>query len=232
MMKNIFQNQTFQRIFSLLFAICLFFFILTFSIGFPIYCRPFYYLQIDLYELPERSGFTKEEIITAYNEMLDYLTLPGKEFSVGIMKFSESGADHFVDCKVLFDLNAGVLIGSGVCLVLLTLIRIFGKMGKFTLGKRSAAFYGAVSAIVVPIVLGLAVAIDFDSAFTIFHKLFFPGKDNWVFDARTDEIIRVLPQDFFMNCAIFIGIGILTWSVTIIILEFIKKKGDGIENGK
>ena len=50
---------------------------------------------------------------------------------------------------------------------------------------------------------GLA-ALDFDRAFVVFHSLFFPGKTNWLFDPRTDEIINILPQEFFMNCALLI----------------------------
>lgn len=47
---------------------------------------------------------------------------------------------------------------------------------------------------------GLA-ALDFDRAFVVFHALFFPGKDNWLFDPETDQIITILPQVFFRNSA-------------------------------
>jgi integral membrane protein (TIGR01906 family) len=65
---------------------------------------------------------------------------------------------------------------------------------------------------------GLA-ALDFNRAFVIFHHIFFPGKDNWMFDPRTDEIILVLPQEFFRNCAILIGAGLLVMSVMLMILS-------------
>ena len=45
---------------------------------------------------------------------------------------------------------------------------------------------------------------NFERAFVVFHQLFFPGKDNWVFDYRTDQIILILPMEFFRNCAILI----------------------------
>ena len=50
---------------SILFSIALFFFILTFSIGLPIYVRPFYYAHIEPMNLEAKSGFTREEIIEA-----------------------------------------------------------------------------------------------------------------------------------------------------------------------
>ena len=58
--------------------------------------------------------------------------------------------------------------------------------------------------------IGGLVAINFDVAFEIFHKIFFPGKDNWLFSWYKDAIIRILPQDFFMNCAILIFVSIVT----------------------
>ena len=54
------------------------------------------------------------------------------------------------------------------------------------------------------LLVGGLAALDFDRAFVVFHSLFFPGKTNWLFDPRTDEIINILPEVFFRNCAILI----------------------------
>lgn len=205
---------------SLLFALALFCFILTFSIGLPIYCRPFYYLQIDGLELEARSGFSKAEIKAAYDQVLDYLTLPGREFGTGVMAHSQEGAAHFADCKVLFDLNAAVLLASVGCLLVLLLLRRAGKTAPYRLGRRSAGFYAGLAAVVLPVVIGGLAALDFDRAFVIFHSIFFPGKDNWIFDWRTDEIILVLPQEFFMYCAILIGAGVLLFSAVLLLREY------------
>ena len=62
----------------------------------------------------------------------------------------------------------------------------------------------------------LAAALDFDRAFVVFHSVFFPGKDNWIFDWRTDPIILLLPQDFFRNCAILILALLLAWCAALI----------------
>ena len=213
-----------KRLLSVLCGAAVFFAILTASIGLPIYIRPFYYAHIDALELPEKSGFTKEQIVEAYDQVLDYLTLPGKEFGTGELAYSEDGKAHFEDCKVLFDLNAAVLLASGAVLIVLFLLR--RKFGPYRLGRRSAAFYGALAAIILPIVLGTLAALDFDRAFVVFHSIFFPGKTNWLFDWRTDQIIRVLPQDFFMHCAMLIGSGVLGMSTAILIWDtvWIKKE--------
>ena len=210
-----------KRLLSVLCMASVFLFLLTASIGLPIYIRPFYYAHIDAYELEERSGFTEAQIRQAYDEVLDYLTLPGKQFGTGVMACSHEAEHHFADCRVLFDLNAVVLVGSGAVLVLLLLMR--KKWGPYRLGKRSAAFWAAVLALAAPMIIGALAAIDFDRAFVIFHSIFFPGKTNWIFDWHADQIIRVLPREFFRNCAILIGGGLVTMAGGILAWENRKK---------
>ena len=210
-----------KRLLSVLCMASVFLFLLTASIGLPIYIRPFYYAHIDAYELEERSGFTEAQIRQAYDEVLDYLTLPGKQFGTGVMACSHEAEHHFADCRVLFDLNAVVLVGSGAVLVLLLLMR--RKWGPYRLGKRSAAFWAAVLALAAPMIIGALAAIDFDRAFVIFHGIFFPGKTNWIFDWHADQIIRVLPREFFRNCAILIGGGLVTMAGGILAWENRKK---------
>ena len=213
-----------SRTLSAIFALTLFLLILTVSIGLPIYIRPFYYAHIDAMGIPEYSGYDRETIRDAYDAVLDYLTLPGRTFSTGALPHSEEGAAHFADCKVLFDLNRNVLLGSATVLVVLRLLRKNGKTGPYRLGKHSAARWAAVLALIAPLVIGGLAAVNFDKAFVIFHKIFFPGKSNWLFDWRTDPIILVLPQDFFMHCAMLIGAGLLIFSLGILIFDVFREK--------
>ena len=210
-----------NRLASLIFVIALFLFILTSSIGLPIYVRGFYYAHISGFQLPKQSGYTYEEIKQAYDEVLDYLTIPGKKFSTGVMPFSEEGAAHFADCKVLFDLNATVLILSSIALLVLFFLR--RKVGPYRLFRKPAAVWSAVGVIVIPVVVGALAAMDFDRAFVVFHHIFFPGNENWMFNPYTDAIIRVLPQDFFMHCAILIGVGVVLQALIILVCYFATK---------
>ena len=211
-------NELKNKLISVLFMISVLILILSFSIGLPIYCRPFYYAHIDALDLPQQSGYTKEQIITAYDEVLDYLTLPNKEFSAGCMKYSQSGADHFADCKALFDLNISCFIVSAAVLILLLVLKRKLKIDTFRLGRFHALQVSATLTILVPMVVGGLATINFHKAFVLFHSVFFPGKTNWLFDPYTDEIINVMPVEFFMNCAILIGISIFVLSVTLFVV--------------
>ena len=210
-----------KRVLSVLCAVSVFFLLLTVSIGLPIYIRPFYYAHIGAYELEQVSGYSEAQIRQAYDEVLDYLTLPGKPFGTGEMPCSHEAEHHFADCRVLFELNAFILVGSGLILAVLFALR--KKWGPYRLGKHSAVWWAAVLSVTAPIMIGALAALDFDRAFVVFHSIFFPGKTNWLFDWHADQIIRVLPQAFFRNCAILIGGGLVTMAGGILIWEKRKK---------
>ena len=214
-----------SRILSAVFALALILFILTVSIGLPIYIRPFYYAHIGPMGLEAYTGLTAEQLREAYDGILDYLTLPNRPFSCGILPFSSEGEAHFADCRVLFDLNRNVLLMSGGILAVLLLLQ--RKFGPYRLGKRHAAWWAGLLALIAPLVIGSLAALDFDRAFVIFHQIFFPGKSNWLFDWRTDPIILALPQEFFRNCAILIGAGLVIFSLSLLIFTGSRDKKAG-----
>jgi integral membrane protein (TIGR01906 family) len=180
--------------------------ILAGAIALPILCRFFFYLHIEPYGLTEAMGLTAAEIKTAYNEMMDYCMGLSGSFSAGVLPFSAEGAAHFADVRKLFILDLAVLAGAVLALIPLL---VFGRKKALRLGGHTPGFWASVGLGVSFLVVGGLAALDFDRAFVIFHQLFFPGKDNWIFDYRTDPIITMLPEEFFRNCAILILAGIL-----------------------
>ena len=213
-----------NKLLSVVFAIALAILILTFSIGLPIYFRPFYYIQIDTLDMVENTGYSYEVIKTAYDEVLDYLTMPWCEFGTGELKHSESGASHFADCLVLFNLNAYALIISLAIVITLFVLHKRGVITLLTPHGYHLGFWSGSILLGTFTVIALLAASDFNAAFVIFHSLFFPGKTNWYFDPRTDEIIRVMPQEFFMNCAILIVASIIILSLAAIVSAIIIRK--------
>ena len=212
-----------NKLLSLVFVLAVVVLTITFSIGLPIYVRPFYYAHVDALDLPGKWGVERELIIEAYDEVLDYLTIDGREFGTGKLAHSEAGKGHFEDCKVLFDLNRNALIISFAALVLLLL---FSKIGVVRLarpfGMPLSSVAGA-STLVLFASLAALVSQNFSKAFTIFHKIFFPGKVNWVFNPYLDPIILFMPQKFFMDCAILICASILLISLLLIIRGIAKR---------
>ena len=58
--------------------------------------------------------------------------------------------------------------------------------------------------IVVILLLAAAFSIDFTRCFTIFHEIFFTN-DLWMFNPSEDYMIRMLPEGFFFDMVIRIG---------------------------
>lgn len=198
--------------------------LLTAAISAPILCRPFYYAHIGPLELCEETGLTRDEIKTAFNEMMDFC-LGGEEFSTGVLRWSESGKSHFADVRKLFLLDLRALAVSIVLLaIVLIASRATGRRPDRLLG-RGPAFWAGAGLAAVFVLVGTLAATDFDRAFTVFHTLFFPGKDNWLFDPAEDQIINILPQAFFMNCAILILFLLLLGCLVLILWDvFLRRK--------
>lgn len=198
--------------------------IISASIALPIYFRPFYYMQIDSLNIDLYTGYDKQTIKEAYNEMITYCTVPFTEFGTGELEYSEEGAGHFADCKVLFLLDGAVLFISLAAVIALVIMRRKGVFEPVRPFGYDVTFVSAVSILGFFSLIAALASINFERAFTIFHKIMFPGKDNWMFDPYTDEIIRILPIDFFMRCAILIVSSIINSCAVLIVLGIIRKR--------
>ena len=206
---------------TVVFIIAVALLIITCSIGVPIYFRFLYYIQIKTLGMEKATGWDYATIKGAYDDVLNYLTLPGRQFGTGKLKWSEDGAAHFADCKVLFDLNFWVMLVSAAITATLAILHRFNVITVLRPFGHRAYFLAAIIAVVLPVVVGIACAIDFDKAFEVFHTVFFPGKTNWMFDPRTDQIIDVMPEQFFMNCAIIIGVTLVAIASSLVTADII-----------
>lgn len=204
-----------KRILDVLKVPLLMLLLISWAIALPILCRPFYFAHVTPYRLEEESGLTRAEIREAYNEMLDYCIGTRKEFSTGVLPWSEEGKAHFTDCRSLFRLDFAVAGGS---LLLLLLIALLNKRKPEKPACRPLpCFWAGCLAGGLFLLLGGAILADPDAAFVAFHHVFFPGKTNWLFDPAKDAVITILPEDFFIHCGILIAAVILLGSLVMIL---------------
>lgn len=81
--------------------------------------------------------------------------------------------------------------------------------------------YGGISTVTFILLILVALLLNFNSLFTVFHQLFFP-QGNWQF-AADSVLIQTFPQDFFMNVSIFIfGLAFLLGSLFILLSFYLK----------
>ncbi len=195
--------------------------VLTGAVAAPLLCRSFYYAHIGPMGLSEYTGLTEAEIKTAFDQVMDFCLGLRPDFAAGVLPFSESGASHFADVKVLFLLD---LWAAGLSLLALAGLFVFcrgKKLRPCRFRGRGPGFWAACGLGAAFLAVGGLAALDFDRAFVIFHALFFPGKTNWLFDWRADPVILILPEEFFRNCALLILTLILLWCAVLIAADLL-----------
>ena len=67
------------------------------------------------------------------------------------------------------------------------------------------------------------IALNWDQVFVTFHKLFF-SNDYWIFDPRTDPVITILPDEFFLHCAVMILCMVVCGGAVCLAVYLIERK--------
>lgn len=212
-----------NNIYKIILEIAIIFFIITFSLELLILFRPFYYFNIEYMRIPQATNYTYSEIKQGFDELMDFLVYY-KEFKMGIFVCSNEAKAHFYDCRNLFTLNFIVLMISIVCIVT---IYILNKkhLINITYKHLSVGISSIFTFIIVGIISLIWSLIDFISFFVFLHKIFFPGKTNFMF-TYDDTIIYILPTELWINYGILLITILLIFNI-IIIIHFVnvqKKK--------
>lgn len=141
------------------------------------------------------TGKSFDELEDIANDLILYLD--GKETEKKLeMNFNEREVLHMKDVKVLFQ--------SGKLLRTISVILAINLSFYFYIKKEKSwiksVFLGLFSNWIILIVLGAMIYFDFSKYFTIFHHIFFTN-DLWLLNPKTDLLIQMLPEDFFMIIA-------------------------------
>ena len=202
---------------QLLLGVVLMFFVFSSAVTVTLHFRPFYYGAIDRMELPEKTGLSEEEIRGNYDALIDYNGLFSTgELELPTLAMSEGGRIHFAEVKELFVMIQWLMIGT----------LIAGALGILSLWKKRSFLYlklGGLLTLAVPAVLGLLVAVSWNWLFVAFHRLFF-NNDYWIFDERTDPVIKILPNEFFMHCAILILVLVVLGALLMLLLHWFARR--------
>ncbi len=183
---------------NLLVALVGFLFIFSLSVVLVLNLRTIYYFDIRYQQLEQATGLSEETIRENYDTLIDYnlLTKRVKKLEFPDFPMSEHGRIHFAEVKRIFLMIQWLCIVSGVILV----ISLFKKLRRRDYGSLKLM---SILTFLVPVVLGVSAALNWNDFFIKFHELFF--KNNyWIFDPVTDPVIRILPDAFFFHCAVMI----------------------------
>lgn len=136
--------------------------------------------------------------------------------------FNNREVKHMEDVFSLFQWMRKI-VTYGLLLSIFTLLFLSRKDGmKETFRKLGRAFWWVDGFILI--LIGL-ISIDFHRAFFLFHELFF-NNDLWLMDPKKDLMIQMLPENFFADMGLNIGLGTLGLLLLFSALGLLPNKED------
>lgn len=131
--------------------------------------------------------------------------------------FNEREKAHMVDVQNLF--LGGLWLRRGtILLIVLTIIFLVKTKADWKKLLPQSFLIGTASFIGITAGAGALFLSDFNQYFTLFHEIFFDN-DLWLLDPNTDLLIRMLPEGFFLDMVVRIGIIFLVLMSILLIIS-------------
>ena len=202
------------------------------------YWMPGYFeKEYEKYGVTEEVKMTMEDLLNVTDEMMAYLRGAREDLHVMTVVdgqerefFNEREIAHMEDVRGLF-LGGLWLRRLGIVILIGVLYWLWKEKVPFrkVLPKAFLTGIGVTAALLA--VVAIFAAVDFTACFTIFHEIFFRN-DLWLLDPNTDLLINIVPEGFFSDTALRIG---LTFGGALFILLAAslffwrkEKKGKGV----
>ena len=231
------KNNGFKNMVAVLAMFCLIIAVLLTSFQIAIYGDAdyrFYEKEYAKYEVTEDLQMEMGDVMEVTHYMMDYLI--GREETLSIETtverrcqdfFNEQDRLHMADVKRLFlgGLTLRWWLLGGFAVLTGLFVRMKGDWRRWI---PKAYFIGLGIFGVLTIALGGLFASDFTKYFTIFHEIFFTN-DLWMFDPETDFMIRMLPEGFFYDMVmrigiVFVGLLLLLFLAAVVWRQIMKKR--------
>lgn len=202
-----------NQVTNILMAVIAMLFILSAAVVITLHFRPLYRWDVAYFDLERTSGMPQEQIMENYDELIRYNSIfSTKELDFPSLPMSESGKIHFEEVRRIF------ILVEVICMVTLVLL-LAGIVLKHKQKDGMWLKYASLATVLVPALFGLLIAMNWQQFFVTFHKIFF-NNDYWIFNAATDPVITILPDGYFMHCAIMIlGIVIMSSAVCFVLYK-------------
>lgn len=189
--------------------------LLVFSIEINSYNETYYISKYKEHNIEEVTGKSLKELKAITKDLILYLK--GGDNSLLEPHYNEKEILHMEDVRDLFDLARWIKYISLVIIILGTYylwkIKKTIELAK-VLNKGIYLIYGLL------LVIGSLSFIDFNKYFTYFHLLFF-SNDLWLLDPRTDLLIQMLPEAFFVGIALRILISFVLFLLLTQVLTYL-----------
>lgn len=206
---------------GILFAFCLMIIFLITSVEAVTYWTPGYYeKEYTKYNVTADVNMEMDDLLEVTEEMMAFLR--GNREDLHVMTtvggesrefFNQREIAHMVDVQGLFlaalTLRTVCIILAVICLLLLAALKSNLKQ---ILPRSICMGTGLFFAVIC--LLAAIISTNFTKYFIIFHEIFF-SNDLWMLDPRTDLLINIVPEPFFVDTAARIGV---TYGISVLVV--------------
>ena len=159
----------------------------------------------------KRNGVDVEDPEKLTSDLIGYL-----QSGERLDHFNDKEKRHLEDVKGLVD--KGFALYYGLMIVMLGLCFYLYSKKRLLLSVEKASLYsGAI--VLGSIFLAILLSPWFDELFVLFHKIFFDN-DLWLLDPSTDVLIRLLPQQFFVDFMALVLVRSALAGIFLLIMGF------------
>jgi integral membrane protein (TIGR01906 family) len=133
-------------------------------------------------------------------------------------EFNEREKQHLLDVRQIIGISTIALyVFIIVFIVLLVISALILKANNYIMNfVGKVLVFGGFLTIILAAILFLFISSDFSAAFGSFHALLFE-KGTYVFDPAKEMIVRLYPEQIFMDLGVDISKGIIISSAVIIL---------------
>lgn len=216
-----------HKIIACLTAFSMIVFLLIVSVEMAIYTDfRFYEKEYKKYRVLDDLEMKMKDVMFVTHEMMDYLhgkrtdlivntTVDGKKREF----FNDREKQHMEDVHNIF--LGGIKLRNIVAVIMIVGgISLISSKAKWKL--LLAKWYMRISCLITIMGIGIAYVFsqDFEKYFVKFHKVFFDN-DLWLLDPDPNLMIRMLPEGFFVDFSVRIGIFVTIALVVSFMASFL-----------
>ena len=170
--------------------------------------------------LASSIGTSSDNLINNTQNLLNYLN---KKEQLNTDWFSEKDILHMVDVQNLYTFSHSIMIYCFITFILSTIIIILILRGKSLL--YITKIFNKVLLLFIVLVGGLSavIAYNFNSFWIKFHTTLF-SNDLWLLSPSESNLIKMVPEDFFVNLIVRIIIYILILFILLFTSNIVIRK--------
>ncbi len=229
-------NKMVKRIVGIIVGICLVLVMIISAVEIAAYGDyGFYRKEYEKYNVNNPNGIVNmemDELIRVTKEMMSYLKGDREDMVIyaridGTEKemFNDREKYHMADVRELF-INGLEIRRLSVIIIILGITALSVLYG---LKRGVKAAFENIKKVIYAVwaaaaVVAVSAAINFTGVFYVFHQIFFDN-DMWLLDPETSRLINMLPEGFFVDMAIRIGVIYILLNLIILALAFLVKRG-------